>query len=116
MSTPFYTTMPPPPRRHPLATAANHYAVNAPRIPPQPAPRPPPKQQVQPPKEPSSPPLPRQNAKVTPPSPPQVITDSSGSLAFKREGLLGEVSTHSSSLARATLLAPRFSVELDITW
>ncbi|PPQ72561.1 hypothetical protein CVT24_004890 [Panaeolus cyanescens] len=43
-----------------------------------------------PPKAPSSPPLPRQNSKTTPPSPPKVITDKSGRLQFSRVGFLGE--------------------------
>ena len=93
MSAPLYTTMPPPPRRHPLAAAPSHYAVNqAPRHAPPRAPGTPPKQQEQP-KQPSSPPLPRQNAKVTPPSPPKIITDKSRTLEFMRVGMLGEVCT-----------------------
>ena len=44
-----------------------------------------------PPKAPSSPALPRQNPKVTPPSPPKIITDKSGKLQFHRVGFLGEV-------------------------
>ena len=84
----------PPPRRHPLAAAPNHYAVNQqPRHAPPPAPgTPPPKQQERP-KQPASPPLPRQNAKVTPPSPPKIITDKSRTLEFMRVGMLGEVCT-----------------------
>ena len=39
-----------------------------------------------------SPPLPRQNAKVTPPSPPKIITDKTRTLEFMRVGMLGEVS------------------------
>ncbi|KAI0628079.1 hypothetical protein C8Q77DRAFT_486696 [Trametes polyzona] len=93
MSANLYTTMPPPPRRHPLATTANHYAVNQhPRI-QKPTPGTPPKQQEQPAKPPSEPPLPRQNAKVTPPSPPKVITDKTRTLEFMRVGMLGEVCT-----------------------
>ncbi|KAI0641308.1 Pkinase-domain-containing protein [Trametes meyenii] len=83
--------MPPPPRRHPLASAANHYAVNQiPRQHPPPPPGTPPKQQEHHAKQPSSPPLPRQNAKVTPPSPPKVITDKTGTLELIRVGMLGE--------------------------
>lgn len=59
-----------PIRRHPLTTAM----VNPNTQPPQPA----------------SPPLPRQNAKITPPSPPKVISDKSGKLQFHRVGFLGE--------------------------
>ncbi|OSD04992.1 Pkinase-domain-containing protein [Trametes coccinea BRFM310] len=89
MSTNLYTTMPPPPRRHPLAAAANHYAVN--QVPRQHAPPgTPPKQKEQPQKQASSPPLPRQNAKVTPPSPPKIITDKTRTLEFMRVGMLGE--------------------------
>ncbi|TFY65776.1 hypothetical protein EVG20_g5313 [Dentipellis fragilis] len=39
---------------------------------------------------PSSPPLPRQNAKVQPPSPPQTIVDTSRAIQFHRVGFLGE--------------------------
>ncbi|CDO68443.1 hypothetical protein BN946_scf184704.g6 [Trametes cinnabarina] len=87
--------MPPPPRRHPLAATANHYAVNqVPRQHP-PPPGTPPKQKEQQQKEQqqkqaSSPPLPRQNAKVTPPSPPKIITDKTRTLEFIRVGMLGE--------------------------
>lgn len=94
MSTPMYTNMPPPPRRVPF----NHHAINHPAL--NPAinvvnPRhimsdTPPKPQ-DPVKPPSSPPLPRQNAKVTPPSPPKIITDKSHSVEFVRVGMLGEV-------------------------
>ena len=41
--------------------------------------------------QPSSPPLPRQNAKIQPPSPPSVITDKTRALHFQRVGFLGEV-------------------------
>ncbi|TFY51546.1 hypothetical protein EVJ58_g10508, partial [Rhodofomes roseus] len=41
-------------------------------------------------RNPSSPPLPRQNAKVTPPSPPRLITDKSRTIQFVRVGMLGE--------------------------
>ncbi|OBZ65532.1 Cell cycle serine/threonine-protein kinase CDC5/MSD2 [Grifola frondosa] len=91
MSMPLYTTMPPPPRRHPLGAAVNHYAVNN-RVsnhPPHHRPGTPPKPQENP-KQPPSPPLPRQNAKVTPPSPPKVIIDKSRSVEFIRVGMLGE--------------------------
>ena len=67
--------------RHPLANA-NYQPAN--ESPPKPAP---------PPKAPSSPPLPRQNSKTAPPSPPKVITDKSGRLSFNRVGFLGEVRT-----------------------
>lgn len=38
------------------------------------------------------PPLPRQNSKTRPPSPPKVISDKGGRLQFNRVGFLGEVS------------------------
>ncbi|KAJ7599348.1 kinase-like domain-containing protein [Mycena floridula] len=41
-------------------------------------------------KQPASPPLPRQNSKTVPPSPPKVIRDQHGSLEFQRVGFLGE--------------------------
>ncbi|KAL6299201.1 kinase-like domain-containing protein [Sparassis latifolia] len=74
----------PPPRRHPLSNhqAVNH-AVNRRQTPPGSPPKPQPKQ-------PPSPPLPRQNAKVTPPSPPKIIADKTGTLQFLRVGMLGE--------------------------
>ncbi|TFY80501.1 hypothetical protein EWM64_g3515 [Hericium alpestre] len=39
---------------------------------------------------PSSPPLSRQNVKVQPPSPPQIITDATKAMQFRRVGFLGE--------------------------
>ncbi|KAJ7068077.1 kinase-like domain-containing protein [Mycena amicta] len=39
---------------------------------------------------PASPPLPRQNSKITPPSPPKIIADKSGRHRFQRVGFLGE--------------------------
>ncbi|KAF9077305.1 kinase-like domain-containing protein [Rhodocollybia butyracea] len=42
------------------------------------------------PKQPSSPPLQRQNTKATPPSPPSIIRDRNGHLQFHRIGFLGE--------------------------
>ncbi|KAI0791256.1 Pkinase-domain-containing protein [Abortiporus biennis] len=104
MSAQVYSNMPPPPRRHPLA---NHQAATnqVPQAYQQRQPGTPIKQQQQPPQvpekqkqpqvqataqAPSSPPLPRQNAKVTPPSPPRVIVDKHSTLQFVRVGLLGE--------------------------
>ena len=43
-------------------------------------------------RNPSDPPLPRQNVKVAPPSPPRVITDKSRTLQYTRVSMLGEVS------------------------
>ncbi|KAL1746761.1 kinase-like domain-containing protein [Schizophyllum fasciatum] len=40
--------------------------------------------------EPKSPPLPRQNSKTLPPSPPKIILDHTGGLQFQRIGFLGE--------------------------
>jgi hypothetical protein len=53
-----------------------------------------------------SPPLPRQNAKVQPPSPPPVIQDKTGSLRYQRMSFLGEV-RHISSL-RSIIHPPYF--------
>src|SRR5882757_9635429 len=76
-------TQPPPvQRRQPLTNAAN--LVNHQETPPKLLPKPLPK-------APASSPLPRQNPKVTPPSPPKIITDKSGKLQFHRVGFLGEV-------------------------
>ncbi|KAF7301457.1 Serine/threonine-protein kinase [Mycena indigotica] len=58
---------PPTSRRHPLAPAD----TNAPAAP-------------------ASPPLPRQNSKTTPPSPPKIIADKSGRQKYQRVGFLGE--------------------------
>ncbi|KAF8882459.1 kinase-like domain-containing protein [Infundibulicybe gibba] len=63
-------------RRHPFANAANQQAT-------------PPKPQEKP-KQPGSPPLPRQNSKTTPPSPPKIITDRTGYYQLHRVGFLGE--------------------------
>ena len=78
------------PRRHPLSNNLNNYR--------QPTPGTSPKAQmerlkpaVDAPKPPASPPLPRQNAKVTPPSPPKIITDAYQQFELYRVGLLGEV-------------------------
>ena len=69
-------------RRHPLsnANAVNHH-VNHQQQETAPVPA----------KAPGSPPLPRQNSKTTPPSPPKIITDKTGRLQFSRVGFLGEV-------------------------
>ncbi|KAJ7638614.1 kinase-like domain-containing protein [Roridomyces roridus] len=55
-----------PPRRHPLAPTDTNAA------------------------QPHSPPLPRQNSKTTPPSPPKFISDKQGHHQFHRVGFLGE--------------------------
>jgi hypothetical protein len=72
-------------RRNPLSNAINTHVP--PEVPPKPA-----SYEKKP-----SPPLPRQNAKVQPPSPPQVIQDKTGSLRFQRMSFLGEVSAYLSS-------------------
>lgn len=70
-------------RRHPLQNTANNPHMNH-------APAPTKVQEKQKEKQPGSPPLPRQNAKITPPSPPKVICDSSGTIQLHRVGFLGE--------------------------
>ncbi|KAI9429133.1 kinase-like domain-containing protein [Lactarius indigo] len=65
-------------RRNPLSNAINNHVP--PEVPPKPA-----TYEKKP-----SPPLPRQNAKVQPPSPPQVIQDKTGSLRYQRMSFLGE--------------------------
>ena len=44
------------------------------------------------PKKQATPPLARQKPKTPPPSPPQIISDSTGELQYQRIGFLGEVS------------------------
>jgi hypothetical protein len=70
------------PRRHPFANAVGHNA-NQPK---ETAPRAQEKQ-----KAPSSPPLPRQNSKTVPPSPPKIIYDKRDHVQYQRVGFLGEV-------------------------
>ncbi|KAI0063902.1 Pkinase-domain-containing protein [Artomyces pyxidatus] len=64
-------------RRNPFTDAINHQYQAAPPVPPKTT-------------QPSLPPLPRQNAKVQPPSPPSVITDKSRSIQLQRLSFLGE--------------------------
>lgn len=75
------TAQPPigPPRRHPFATAVSHNVNAVPQT----------QEKVKPP---TSPPLPRQNSKTVPPSPPKVIADRAGRYRFERKHFLGEVS------------------------
>ncbi|KIJ59921.1 hypothetical protein HYDPIDRAFT_177620 [Hydnomerulius pinastri MD-312] len=79
--------MPPAPaqgpalRRHPFSNAINQQQVQQ---------APSPKQQERVKANPPDPPLPRQNSKTTPPSPPKVITDKHRGLDFHRVGFLGE--------------------------
>lgn len=82
MSAPSVYRMPPPARRHPLTDVNNPQKQHV-------AQEDPPKL-VEKPKEPGSPPLPRQNSKITPPSPPRVIVDRNRDAEFLRIGLLGE--------------------------
>ncbi|KAF8068666.1 kinase-like domain-containing protein [Lyophyllum atratum] len=70
-------------RRHPFTNAVNHPYVNQPPAAAKP-------QEKEKEKQPASPPLPRQNAKITPPSPPRVISDKSGRYQLNRVGFLGE--------------------------
>ncbi|KAH9970178.1 kinase-like domain-containing protein [Lactifluus volemus] len=65
-------------RRNPLSSAINN------QIPPQVPPKPAHSEKR------ASPPLPRQNAKIQPPSPPPVIKDKTGSLQYQRMSFLGE--------------------------
>lgn len=119
-----YNRMPPQPpagpssKRYPLANAVNHHALNQhPHYNPmqhqqqqmkqqQHQPPTPPPKGVAPEgaKAPSSPPLPRQNSKTRPPSPPKVISDKGGRLFFNRVGFLGEVRSLSRCFAGGVLL------------
>ncbi|KII87666.1 hypothetical protein PLICRDRAFT_162447 [Plicaturopsis crispa FD-325 SS-3] len=66
----------PPSRRHPLSNAVNHPArPTSPKPVEKPA---------------AEPPLPRQNTKTAPPSPPKIISDKNRSVQFHRVGFLGE--------------------------
>ncbi|KAF5368904.1 hypothetical protein D9758_002954 [Tetrapyrgos nigripes] len=80
-----YTTKPlTTARRYPLANTGNQNHPPQPRLLTTPQ-----KPQVKA-KEPASPPLPRQNTKTAPPSPPRIISDPSGHLQYHRVGFLGE--------------------------
>ncbi|KZP18168.1 Pkinase-domain-containing protein [Athelia psychrophila] len=68
------------PRRNPLANAPVNQATTQ-NIPAKP---------VETVKPPASPPLPRQNTKTAPPSPPKIIEDRSRGFSYKRVGFLGE--------------------------
>ncbi|KDQ54388.1 hypothetical protein JAAARDRAFT_135759 [Jaapia argillacea MUCL 33604] len=72
--------MPPAPRRPPFTNAVNHVPQNGSPL----------KPQAQEKKQQASPPLPRQNSKAVPPSPPKVITDKTRQQDFFRLHLLGE--------------------------
>ncbi|KAI0346702.1 Pkinase-domain-containing protein [Trametopsis cervina] len=85
-----YSTMPPVPRRRPLASTVSHQATNLRPFPRQQVPGTPPKPQPELPRAPAEPPLPRQNAKVSPPSPPRIIVDKSRNVDLHRVGMLGE--------------------------
>ncbi|KAJ3777786.1 kinase-like domain-containing protein [Lentinula raphanica] len=71
-----------PVRRMPLTNTANQQLPATGATTPQ-------KAQAKP-KQPSSPPLQRQNTKATPPSPPSIIRDRRGQFQFQRVGFLGE--------------------------
>lgn len=75
-----------PSRRYPLTNAVSHNYNQQQVTPPKHHEKPIEKQA-----KPASPPLPRQNSKTAPPSPPKVISDYSGALQFNRVGFLGEV-------------------------
>lgn len=69
-------------RRHPFSNAINQQQGSQTSSP---------KQQEKAKASPSDPPLPRQNSKTTPPSPPKVISDKNRVLEYHRVGFLGEV-------------------------
>jgi len=87
-----YTKMPNPQRRPPFSNAIN-------QVPPHP---PSPTKHEKPKAPPLDPPLPRQNSKTTPPSPPKVITDKNRLLEFHRVGFLGEVGPEPVSIRSLT--------------
>jgi len=70
-------------RRHPFANAN---VVNQPHPVSSPV-----KPQEKPKANPADPPLPRQNSKTTPPSPPRLIIDKNRQVQYYRVGFLGEV-------------------------
>ncbi|KAF5375726.1 hypothetical protein D9615_009350 [Tricholomella constricta] len=72
-----------PSSRRPFTNAVNNLHTNQPPPPAKP-------QDKEKEKKPASPPLPRQNAKITPPSPPKVICDKTGTIQLNRVGFLGE--------------------------
>ena len=72
--------------RRPFANAANQQYTKATTPKKSPAKAEPVQQ-----KPPASPPLPRQNTKTQPPSPPQVIVDTAHGAKYRRIGFLGEV-------------------------
>ena len=77
-------------KRYPLTDVNDGRRVNHHQQPPSP-PRPQKQEQVaDKAKRSNSPPLPRQNAKVTPPSPPKIIIDQQRNSQYVRIGLLGE--------------------------
>lgn len=102
MSAQAYPDVPLVSRRNPLSNNLNNYRHHAPGTPPKHHMEPL-KQQLDVPKPPASPPLPRQNAKVTPPSPPRIITDSHQQIELFRMGMLGEVSLGGSLFLAAML-------------
>ena len=71
-------------RRIPLADTGNQLPVAQPPEPPS---------SDKAPKPPASPPLPRQNTRAAPPSPPQIIRDRAHAMSYRRVGFLGEVCT-----------------------
>ncbi|KAF9788223.1 kinase-like domain-containing protein [Thelephora terrestris] len=77
-------------KRYPLTDVNDGRRANHHQQPP--SPPPPQKEELvaDKPKRSNSPPLPRQNAKVTPPSPPKIIIDQQRNAQYVRIGLLGE--------------------------
>ena len=77
--------------RRPFTNTANHQsnvrnaALGNKELPPKPV------EEIVEQKQAASPPLPRQNTKTAPPSPPRLIVDNSNTHVYKRERLLGEV-------------------------
>lgn len=69
-----------PGRRQPFSNTGNQLPAGQDAVPAKPT------------KAPSSPPLPRQNTKTAPPSPPQLIYDKDHAVSYSRVGFLGEVS------------------------
>lgn len=105
MSAKVYGSMPQAPRRYPLASTVSHQATNVKPFPTTATPGTPPKSKQQPAAHPADPPLQRQNAKVTAPSPPRVIRDKAGTQELTRIRMLGEVRmvAHSRNLTRLNI-------------
>ncbi|EPQ52390.1 Pkinase-domain-containing protein [Gloeophyllum trabeum ATCC 11539] len=93
MTTPYYSGIPPAPtaRRYPFSNAVNHIPRTTPPTKPQETPDDKIEQkQKEKYQKIGEPPLPRQNTKTIPPSPPKVIVDKGRASKYARVGLLGE--------------------------